>query len=94
LGTAPLFFVSVQSSFLMHPHTNVGCAVHHLDAVCQALIQEANSIEVDGIDLIQVQRCRLSALLDFSAKIDEVRASKFTGQKNPSPVILTKLLDS
>jgi hypothetical protein len=39
-----------------------------LDAKCLALIQQPNSIDVDNAaDLVQVQSCRLSALLDFGA---------------------------
>jgi hypothetical protein len=36
-----------------------------------ALIQEANSIDVDNVDFIQVQSRRLSELLDFGPQITE-----------------------
>jgi len=80
--------------FLKHPGANVRCAIHHLDALRLALIQEANSVDVDNVDLIEVQSRRMAGKLDFSAKTDELRTSKLTGQTNSSPVILTKRLDS
>jgi hypothetical protein len=58
-----------------------------------ALIQEANSIDVDNVNFVQVQSRRLSELLDFDPQIAEVRTSKRTGQTNSSPLILTKPFD-
>jgi hypothetical protein len=65
-----------------------------VNALRLALIQEANSIEVYNVNFIQIQSCRLSALLDFGAQVDEVCESKFTGQKKSSPASLTKPFDS
>jgi hypothetical protein len=93
-GTESLFLVLRNSFFLKHPLTNVRWAIHHLNALCLALIQEANSIGVGNADFVQVQSRRLSALLDFGAQIDEVRTLKCTGQTNSSPVILTKPFNS
>ena len=92
--TESLFLVSTDSFFLEHPLTNVRWAIHHLNALCLALIQEANSIGVSNADFVQVQSRRLSAPFDFGAQIDEVRTLKCTGQTNSSPVILTKPFNS
>jgi hypothetical protein len=89
-----LFPVTKDVTFLKHPLTNVRCAVHHLNALCAALIQQANSFDVHNVDFIQVQSCRVSEPFDYGAQIDEVRTTKVTGQADASPVILTKPFNS
>jgi hypothetical protein len=49
-----------------------------LNALRLALVQEANSIDVDNVNFIQVQCRRPSDLLDFGAQINQARTSKFT----------------
>jgi hypothetical protein len=88
-----LFLVSMGSFLLKHPLTNIWWTTHNLNAMHLALIQEANSIDVNGANFIQVQRRRLSEPINFDLQIDELRVSKLTGQANSSPAILTKRFD-
>jgi hypothetical protein len=64
---------------MKHPFANIRRAIHHLNASRLALIQQANAVEVDNFDFIQIQSCRLFGLFDFGTHIDEVRTSKLAG---------------
>jgi hypothetical protein len=93
MATKSLFFVATGSFLLEHPLTDIGGAIHYLNASRLNLIQEANSIDVDNANFIQVQDCRQSEPANFVSQIAELRTPKLTGQTNPSPV-LTKPFDS
>ena len=75
----PLFFIAMSSLLLNHPFANIRGAIHHLNSTCLALVEQANSVEIDNVDLIQIQSRRLSGLFDFGAHFDKVRTSKFAG---------------
>jgi hypothetical protein len=70
-----------------------GEQVHYLNSPRKAVIQKANSIDVDNVDLIQVQNYPLSDLFHFRVKIDDVRTSKLTGQTKSRPMLLTNPYD-
>lgn len=51
-GSGVLFLVSMASFLLKHPLANVRGAIHHLNALSSALIQQANSVDIDDGDFI------------------------------------------
>jgi hypothetical protein len=73
--------------FLTHPFANVGRAVFDFGTLRPALVQEADSIDVDEPNLLQVQGHGSRNAGNLDAHLLNVLASKLTREKKAGPAL-------
>jgi hypothetical protein len=79
--------------FLKHPFTNVRCAILQMDTLGLTRVQPPDSMDVDKVNFLEVQKYRRCNPSDFSTHLLEVRKSKFTGQAKSGLALLTNAYD-